>query len=66
MRAVVLKQKDTAMKLSAHIFSMGYLADLVPTVFQTLTDIGYFYDPVERGREGSVLNLAACVTLSGS
>ncbi|KAI0224262.1 radial spoke head 3 [Lamellibrachia satsuma] len=51
MRSVIVKQKQTAMKLAAHVFSMGYLADLVQTVFQSLTDNGFFYDPVVRDVE---------------
>lgn len=28
----------------------SYLADLVPSVFGSLNENGYFYDPVERGK----------------
>ena len=27
----------------------SYLADMVPSVFGSLNENGYFYDPVERG-----------------
>jgi len=49
-REVLKKQKETAAKIAARAFAQSYLADLVPSVFGTLADNGYFYDPVERGR----------------
>jgi len=48
-REVLRKEKETAEKIAARAFAQSYLADLVPTVFGTLSDNGYFYDPVERG-----------------
>lgn len=48
-REVLKKQKETADKIAARAFAQSYLADLVPSVFGTLADNGYFYDPVERG-----------------
>lgn len=48
-REVLKKQKETADKIAARAFAQSYLADLVPSVFGTLSDNGYFYDPVERG-----------------
>jgi len=49
-REVLKKQKETADKIAARAFAQSYLADLVPSVFGTLADNGYFYDPVERGK----------------
>lgn len=48
-REVLKKQKETADKIASRTFAQSYLADLVPSVFGTLSDNGYFYDPVERG-----------------
>lgn len=45
---MVRKEKETAAKIAARAFAQSYLADLVPSVFGTLTENGYFYDPVER------------------
>ncbi|XP_078412963.1 radial spoke head protein 3 homolog [Cetorhinus maximus] len=48
---VLKKEKDTSDKIAARAFAQSYLADLIPTVFSTLRDNGYFYDPVERDVE---------------
>lgn len=48
-REIAKKEKETSDKIAARAFAQSYLADLVPTVFGTLSDNGYFYDPVERG-----------------
>uniref|UniRef100_H2XJZ5 Radial spoke head protein 3 homolog n=1 Tax=Ciona intestinalis TaxID=7719 RepID=H2XJZ5_CIOIN len=50
-REVLKKEKETAEKIAARAFAQSYLADLVPSVFSTLRDNGYFYDPVERDVE---------------
>ncbi|XP_067946043.1 radial spoke head protein 3 homolog [Watersipora subatra] len=50
-REVLKKQKETADKIASRAFAQSYLADLVPSVFGTLADNGYFYDPVERDVE---------------
>ena len=50
-REILRKEKETAEKIAARAFAQSYLADLVPSVFGTLSDNGYFYDPVERGNE---------------
>lgn len=50
-REIVKKEKETSDKIAARAFAQSYLADLVPTVFGTLSDNGYFYDPVERGKK---------------
>jgi hypothetical protein len=49
-REVLRKEKETAEKIAARAFAQSYLADLVPSVFGTLSDNGYFFDPVERGQ----------------
>jgi len=48
---VLKKEKETTEKLAARAFAQSYLQDLVPSVFGTLHDHGYFYDPVERDVE---------------
>ncbi|XP_076872826.1 radial spoke head protein 3 homolog isoform X2 [Brachyhypopomus gauderio] len=50
-RAVLEKEKETAEKIAARAFARHYLADLLPSVFTTLRDHGYFYDPVQRDVE---------------
>lgn len=50
-REVLKKERETADKIAARAFAQAYLADLVPSVFGTLNDNGYFYDPVERDVE---------------
>jgi len=50
-REVLKKEKETSEKIAARAFAQSYLADLVPSVFGTLNDNGYFYDPVERDVE---------------
>ncbi|KAK3098471.1 hypothetical protein FSP39_019766 [Pinctada imbricata] len=50
-REIAKKEKETSDKIAARAFAQSYLADLVPTVFGTLSDNGYFYDPVERDIE---------------
>ncbi|XP_040821345.1 radial spoke head protein 3 homolog [Ochotona curzoniae] len=47
----VHKHNETAQKISARAFAQRYLADLLPSVFSSLRDGGYFYDPVERDIE---------------
>ena len=48
-RNALLKERETAEKVAARAFAQSYLSDLVPSVFSTLTQNGFFYDPVERG-----------------
>ncbi|XP_043910638.1 radial spoke head protein 3 homolog [Protopterus annectens] len=50
-REVLMKEKETAEKIAARAFAQRYLADLIPSVFSSLRDSGYFYDPVERELE---------------
>lgn len=44
---------ETADKIAARAFAQHYLADLLPSVYTTLREHGYFYDPVERGQSTS-------------
>ncbi|XP_023584051.1 radial spoke head protein 3 homolog [Trichechus manatus latirostris] len=46
---IVHKHMETAQKIAARAFAQRFLADLLPSVFGSLRDGGYFYDPVERG-----------------
>nr|XP_006978163.1 radial spoke head protein 3 homolog isoform X1 [Peromyscus maniculatus bairdii] len=48
---IVHKHNETAQKISARAFAQRYLADLLPSVFDSLRNSGYFYDPVERDIE---------------
>ncbi|PAA47047.1 hypothetical protein BOX15_Mlig020095g3 [Macrostomum lignano] len=54
-REVQEKERETANKIAARAFAQSYLADLVPSVFGTLAEHGYFYDPVERDVESGFL-----------
>ncbi|KAL1770226.1 hypothetical protein HispidOSU_012248 [Sigmodon hispidus] len=48
---IVHKHTETSQKISARAFAQRYLADLLPSVFDSLRNSGYFYDPVERDIE---------------
>ncbi|XP_007432070.1 radial spoke head protein 3 homolog B-like [Python bivittatus] len=48
---ILQKEKETAEKIAARAFAQRYLSDLLPSVFSSLRDSGYFYDPVERDIE---------------
>ncbi|XP_051710153.2 radial spoke head protein 3 homolog [Oryctolagus cuniculus] len=48
---IIHKHNETAQKISARAFAQRYLADLLPSVFGSLRDSGYFYDPIERDIE---------------
>ncbi|ELT95389.1 hypothetical protein CAPTEDRAFT_226249 [Capitella teleta] len=54
-KEVLRKEKETADKIAARAFAQSYLADLVPSVFGTLSENGYFFDPVERDVEEGFL-----------
>ncbi|XP_007892078.1 radial spoke head protein 3 homolog [Callorhinchus milii] len=54
-QAVLMKEKESAEKIAARAFAQQYLADLVPAVFTTLRDNGFFYDHVERDVEKEFL-----------
>lgn len=46
----LMKEKETAEKVAARAFAQSYLSDLVPAVFSSLSQNGFFYDPIERGQ----------------
>ncbi|XP_063003369.1 radial spoke head protein 3 homolog B-like [Elgaria multicarinata webbii] len=48
---VLQKEKETSEKIAARAFAQRYLSDLIPSVFGSLRDSGYFFDPVERDIE---------------
>lgn len=48
-RQAVLAQKATAEKIAARAFAQSYLSDLVPSVFTSLNEGGFFFDRSERG-----------------
>ncbi|XP_048210514.1 radial spoke head protein 3 homolog [Perognathus longimembris pacificus] len=48
---IIHKHNETAQKISARVFAQRYLEDLLPSVFGSLRDSGYFHDPVERDIE---------------
>ncbi|XP_012676418.1 radial spoke head protein 3 homolog [Clupea harengus] len=54
-RDVLDRERETADKIAARAFAQQYLADLVPSVFSSLRDHGFFYDPVERDLETDFL-----------
>ena len=47
---VLALEAETARKIAARAFAQNYLSDLVPSVFGALSENGYFYDPVAKGR----------------
>ncbi|MBN3314315.1 RSPH3 protein, partial [Atractosteus spatula] len=54
-REILQLEKETAEKIAARAFAQHYLADLLPSVYTSLRDHGYFYDPVERDVETGFL-----------
>ncbi|XP_051908531.1 radial spoke head protein 3 homolog isoform X2 [Hippocampus zosterae] len=50
-REALSMEKETVEKIAARAYTQQYLADLVPTVFQSLRIHGFFYDPVEKDIE---------------
>ncbi|XP_063773530.1 radial spoke head protein 3 homolog [Pseudophryne corroboree] len=54
-REMLLKEKETAEKVAARAFAQQYLTDLIPSVFSSLRDSGYFYDPLERDVETELM-----------
>ncbi|XP_076986340.1 radial spoke head protein 3 homolog [Tamandua tetradactyla] len=48
---ILSKHNETAQKIAAQAFAQRYLADLLPSVFGSLKESGYFYDPIERAIE---------------
>ncbi|XP_035394397.1 radial spoke head protein 3 homolog [Cygnus atratus] len=49
------KQKETTEKIAAWAFAKRYLTDLIPSVFNSLRESGFFYDPIERDIETEFL-----------
>ncbi|KAL6485848.1 hypothetical protein MHYP_G00052400 [Metynnis hypsauchen] len=54
-RVVLEKERETAEKIAARVFAQHYLADLLPSVYTTLKDHGYFSDLVQRDIETGFL-----------
>ncbi|KAM3603547.1 uncharacterized protein V6R79_024453 [Siganus canaliculatus] len=50
-KEVLRKEKEIAEKVAARAYTQQSLADLLPTVFTSLRNHGYFYDPVEKDIE---------------
>ncbi|OAF68767.1 Mitochondrial import inner membrane translocase subunit Tim13, partial [Intoshia linei] len=48
---VIEMEKENIEKINSVYFAKSYLMDLIPVVFSTLQDQGYFYDPIERDIE---------------
>ncbi|XP_013871177.1 radial spoke head protein 3 homolog [Austrofundulus limnaeus] len=54
-REVLKQEREVAEKITARVYCQQYLAGLLPAVFSSLRDRGYFYDPVERDIEMNFL-----------
>ncbi|XP_015243484.1 PREDICTED: radial spoke head protein 3 homolog isoform X1 [Cyprinodon variegatus] len=54
-KEVLKKEQETVEKIAAQAFSQQYLAGLLPSVFTSLRNQGYFYDPVEKDVEVNFL-----------
>lgn len=54
-REVMQKENEMLEKVAARNFARNYLQDLVPGVFSSLEDSGYFYDVVEREVESEFM-----------
>ncbi|KAM4528757.1 radial spoke head protein 3 homolog isoform 1-T1 [Fundulus diaphanus] len=54
-KEVLKKERETAEKIAARVFSQQYLAGLLPSVFTSLRNHGYFYDHVEKDIEVNFL-----------
>ncbi|XP_066229014.1 radial spoke head protein 3 homolog [Saccopteryx leptura] len=52
---VVQKHKETSRKIAAQAFAQRFVANLLPSVFDSLREGGYFFDPVERDIETGFL-----------
>uniref|UniRef100_A0A8C6XZW7 Radial spoke head 3 n=1 Tax=Naja naja TaxID=35670 RepID=A0A8C6XZW7_NAJNA len=44
------KAEVVSKKVAAHAFSIRYLADLIPSVFISLRNKGFFYDEIQSGK----------------
>ncbi|XP_017267352.1 radial spoke head protein 3 homolog [Kryptolebias marmoratus] len=54
-KEVLKKERETAEKVAALVYTQQYLSSLLPAVFGSLRDHGYFYDPVEKDIETNFL-----------
>ncbi|KAJ3149774.1 Radial spoke head protein 3 [Geranomyces variabilis] len=45
---ILREKQEAAEKIAARAFAQSYLQNLMPSVYQSLTSNGYFYDAVER------------------
>ncbi|KAI8999461.1 radial spoke 3 [Gaertneriomyces semiglobifer] len=52
---ILQEKQEVAEKIAARAFAQSYLQNLVPSVFQSLTTSGYFYDVTEREVESQFL-----------
>ncbi|KAI9327746.1 radial spoke 3 [Zopfochytrium polystomum] len=52
---ILREKQEAAEKISARAFAQSYLNNLVPSVFDSLSTNGYFYDVVEKEVEGLFL-----------
>ncbi|XP_059212252.1 radial spoke head protein 3 homolog [Centropristis striata] len=50
-KEVLKNEREVAEKIAARAFTQEYLADLLPSCFNSLRINGYFYDPVEKDIE---------------
>lgn len=50
-KEALMVQQETTSKAAAFAFTQNYLTDLAPSVFQSLKDSKFFYDPVEKDLE---------------
>ena len=48
--AVLQRERETAERIAAQVYTQQYLADLLPSVYTSLRDYGYFHDPLEKGQ----------------
>ena len=63
-RVALLKEKETCEKVAAKAFAQSYLSDLLPSVFSNLSEGGFFYDPVQRGKYYSTVKCACIVFMT--
>eukprot|EP00051_Salpingoeca_urceolata_P004372 m.64538 g.64538 ORF g.64538 m.64538 type:complete len:473 (-) comp13599_c0_seq1:181-1599(-) len=54
-KEALAKEKETAEKIAARAFAQSYLSEIVPSVFGSLKDGGFFYDEQEREVETSFM-----------
>jgi hypothetical protein len=54
-RRVRSERAEVSQKFESWNFAKGYIADLIPNVFQNLKQSGYFYDRMEKDIENDFL-----------